>query len=89
LAQLEYVRKPKTNTNKKGEGTMPAKKRRLPRALKVLSIQELKAHIEASQQCERWARKGIELAEAGRIAEARAAAAKARKFMAKMIALEN
>jgi hypothetical protein len=68
---------------------MPAKKRRLPRALKVLSIQELRAHIEASQQCERWARKGIELAEAGHIAEARAAAAKARKFMAKMIALEN
>ena len=68
---------------------MPAKKTRLPGALKVLSIQELKAHIEASQQCERWARKGIELAEAGRIAEARAAAAKARKFMAKMIALEN
>ena len=67
---------------------MPAKTR-VPRALKVLSIKELKAHIAASQQCERWARRGIELAEAGRIAEAKAAAAKARKFMAKMLALEN
>ena len=67
---------------------MPAKTRS-PHAPKVLSIQErFKAHLEASAQCERWARKGIAMAAAGRIAEAKAAEKKARAWMAKMLALE-
>ena len=68
---------------------MPAKTRS-PRAPKVLSIQErLKAYLEASAQCERWARKGIAMAAAGHIAEAKAAEKKARAWMAKMLALEQ
>jgi hypothetical protein len=52
---------------------MPAKTRS-PRAPKVLSIQErFKAHLEAAAQCEKWAKKGIELVAAGRIAEAKVA----------------
>ena len=67
---------------------MPAKTRS-PRAPKVLSLQErFKAHIEASQKCEWWAKKGIELANAGRIAEAKKAEEKARRCMADMLALE-
>jgi len=67
---------------------MPAKTRS-PRAPKVQSIQErFKAHLEASAQCEKWARKGIALAAAGRIAEAKKAEEKARRCMARMLALE-
>jgi hypothetical protein len=67
---------------------MPAKTRS-PRAPKVLSIQQrFKAHLEASEQCEKWAKKGIALAAAGRIAEAKKAEEKARRCMAKMLALE-
>jgi hypothetical protein len=67
---------------------MPAR-RRSPRAPKVLSIQaRFKAHLEASTQCEKRARKGIALAAAGRIAEAKKAEEKARFCMAKMLALE-
>ena len=67
---------------------MPAKTRS-PRAPKVLTIQErFKAHLEASAQCERWARTGIELVAAGRIAEAKVAQKKERACMAKMLALE-
>jgi hypothetical protein len=55
----------------------------------VLSIQaRFKAHLEASAQCEKWAKKGIELVAAGRIAEAKVAEEKARLCMAKMLALE-
>ena len=67
---------------------MPAR-RRSPRAPKLQSIQDrLKAHLEASAQCEKWARKGIALAEAGRIAEAKKAEEKALRCMARMLALE-
>jgi hypothetical protein len=67
---------------------MPAKTKS-PRAPKALSIQQrFKAHLEASAQCEVWARKGIALAAAGRIAEAKAAEEKARRCMARMLALE-
>jgi hypothetical protein len=44
--------------------------------------------MEASAQCEKWAKKGIELVAAGRIAEAKVAEEKARRCMAKMLALE-
>jgi hypothetical protein len=68
---------------------MPAKTRS-PRAPKVLTIQErFKVHLEASAECEKWARKGIELVAAGRIAAAKVAEEKARRCMAKMLALES
>lgn len=67
---------------------MPAKTRS-PRGSKILSIQErLKAHVEASRQCEWWAKQALEDQAAGRKAAASAAYAKARRYMAKMIALE-
>ena len=50
---------------------MPARTR-APRLPKVPDIQErLRANIEARAQAERWARKGTELVEAGRIAKAK------------------
>ena len=67
---------------------MPAKTRS-PRAPKSLNIQErFKAHLEASQECGRWAKKGLKLIAAGRIAEARAAQEKAHWYMARMKELE-
>ena len=67
---------------------MPAKTRS-PRARKVLSIQErFKAHLEAHQQCEFWAKKALEHQQAGRTQQALAAYAKAERCLAKMMALE-
>jgi len=54
-----------------------------------LTIQErFKAHLEASAECEKWAKRGIELVAAGRITEANAAQKKAQACMARMMALE-
>ena len=67
---------------------MPAKTRS-PRKRKEPSIHDrVKAHMAATAQCEKWARKGIELAKAGRITEAKAAEEKARLCLAKIMALE-
>ena len=67
---------------------MPAKTRS-PRARKVPTIQErFKAHLEASQQCERWAKKALAHHHAGRAEAAQAAFQKARRYMARMMNLE-
>ena len=67
---------------------MPAKTRS-PRAPKVLSIQErFKAHLEASERCEWWAKKALEDLQAGRLKAARTAYAKAERYLLKMSELE-
>jgi hypothetical protein len=69
-------------------GLMPAKTRS-PRARKVLSIEErFKAHLQAHERCEFWAKKALEHQRAGRTQEALAAYAKAERCLAKMMALE-
>ena len=68
---------------------MPARTR-APRLPKVPDIQErLRANIEARAQAERWARKGTELVEAGRIAKAKKAHARAQRYLSKMMELEG
>jgi hypothetical protein len=68
---------------------MPAKTRS-PRKSKVASIQaRLRAHVEAAQHCQLWARKSLEHEFAGRTAQALAAKKKARRYMARMMELEG
>ena len=78
---------------------MPARTRS-PRLPKVPTIQEriaahdarvkhIRDYAGASEECKRWALRGIELANAGRLAEAKAARQKAERCMAKMMELEG